>query len=53
MGKFLKRAGLVLLSMVLVCFIVLVILFWNELRSLASIRKLDDYGMFQMTYYLW
>jgi len=25
--------------------------FENELRSLASIKKVDDYGMFQMTYF--
>ncbi len=27
------------------------ILFWNELRSLMSLKKIDDYGMYQMTYY--
>lgn len=27
------------------------ILFWNELRSLRSLKKIDDYGMYQMTYY--
>lgn len=26
-------------------------LFWNELRSLLSLQKLDDYGMYRMTYY--
>ncbi len=26
-------------------------LFWNELRSLSTLKKLDDYGMFRMTYY--
>ena len=31
--------------------IVSVILFWNELRSLTSIKQVDNYGMFQMTYY--
>jgi len=24
---------------------------WNELRSLASIKQIDDYGIFQMTYF--
>ena len=27
------------------------ILFWNELRSLMSLKKVDDYGMYQMVYY--
>ncbi len=26
-------------------------LFWNELRTLFSLKKIDDYGAFQMTYY--
>jgi len=26
-------------------------MFWSELRSLASIKQIDDYGMFQMTYF--
>lgn len=26
-------------------------LFWNELRTLMSLKKVDDYGMYQMTYY--
>ena len=26
-------------------------LFWNELRTLFSLEKIDDYGAFQMTYY--
>jgi len=30
---------------------VLLILFWNELRSLMSLKKVDDYGMYQMVYY--
>lgn len=28
-----------------------VALFWNELRTLFSLEKLDDYGAYQMTYY--
>ncbi len=38
----------ILLLMIL---ITTLILFWNELRSLMSLKKLDDYGMYQMTYY--
>ena len=26
-------------------------LFWNELRTISSITKIDDYGAYQMTYY--
>ena len=29
----------------------LIILFRNELRTLTSLKKIDDYGMYQMTYY--
>lgn len=28
-----------------------VALFWNELRTLFSLEKIDDYGAYQMTYY--
>ena len=31
--------------------IVALALFGNELRSLVSLKKVDDYGMYQMTYY--
>ena len=51
MKKILCKAGLILTSIILLIIVALVIMFWNELRSLLSIRKLDDYGMFQMTYY--
>lgn len=27
------------------------IIFWNELRSLASLKKVDDFPLYQMTYY--
>lgn len=35
----------------LIIFITTLILFWNELRSLMSLKKIDDYGMYQMTYH--
>lgn len=35
----------------LIILTVTLILFWNELRSLMSLKKVDDYGMYQMTYY--
>jgi hypothetical protein len=49
--KLLKRIGIILLSIVVVIAITITVLFWNELRSLSSLKKIDDYGMFQMTYY--
>ena len=40
-----------LLSLALILLITAVIIFRNELRTLASLKKVDDYGMYQMTYY--
>jgi len=51
MKKILKRTGIILLSIILVLLLIVIILFWNEIRSLSSIKQIDDYGMFQMTYY--
>lgn len=38
-------------AVLLVLIIAVSVLFFNELRSLMSLKKLDDYGMYQMTYY--
>lgn len=38
-------------ALLLVLLITVLILFRNELRSLTSLTKVDDYGMYQMTYY--
>lgn len=49
-----KTALRVLICLVTVLLIILtaaLFLFWNELRSLVSLKKVDDYGMYQMTYY--
>ena len=35
----------------LIILIAVLILFGNELRSLMSLKKIDNYGMYQMTYY--
>ncbi len=35
----------------MIILIVALALFGNELRSLVSLKKVDDYGMYQMTYY--
>lgn len=49
-GKF-KKVLIILLSVIGVLVLGLIIVFKNEIHSLASIVKVDDYGMFQMTYY--
>lgn len=51
MNKILKRSGIALISIILILILVILILFRNELRSLGSLEKTDDYGMFRMTYY--
>lgn len=51
MKRTLKQAGAILFSILLLLIIAAVWLFRQELRSLASLKKVDDYGMFQMTYY--
>ncbi len=49
--KVIKRTGIIFLCILLVVFIAATALFGNEIRSLISLKKLDDHGMFQMTYY--
>jgi hypothetical protein len=51
MKKVLKRIVISLFLIFVLLIIVIVALFWNEIRSLTSLKKVDDYGMFQMTYY--
>ena len=51
MRKVLKRGFLVIAFVLLLIIIAAVILFWNELRSLASIKKVDAHPLYQMTYY--
>ena len=46
-----KIIGLSLLGILGVFAIFGIVLFHNELRTLSSLKKIDDYGMFQMTYY--
>ena len=41
--KKIVRIGLVLLSIVVLCAIAVTVILRNELRSLASIRQIDDY----------
>ena len=49
--KIIKRVIAVVLSLAVILIAVVAYLFRQELRSLASWKKLDDYGLFQMTYY--
>lgn len=35
----------------MIIIIIVLAMFWNELRSILSLEKVDDYGMYQMTYY--
>ncbi len=51
MIKKLIRIGTGLLIIILLLMGVTIALFWNELHSLTSLKKLDDYGSFKMTYY--
>jgi len=46
-----KRIVFSLLALLAVAALTGIILFRNELRTLSSLKKVDEYGMFQMTYY--
>lgn len=45
------RAGFIILSLLLLAVVIFCLVFRNELRSLASIRKLDEHPLLSMTYY--
>ena len=49
--KILKIGLIIILFIFLFGSISLIMLFRNELRTLTSLKKIDDYGMYQMTYY--
>lgn len=46
-----KRTAVCLPGLFVLLAAAAVIMFRNELRSLGSLEKVDDYGMFRMTYY--
>ena len=50
MKKIKKIIG-ILLALVFIVLAGAVIIFRNEIRTLATLKKVDDYGMYQMTYY--
>lgn len=49
--KSLKRILIIAAGLVLILVVTAGIVFFNELRSLASLKKVDDYPMYRMTYY--
>ena len=51
MKKWIVRISSVIGILLLIAFVAITFIFRNELRSLMSLKKIDDYGMFQMTYY--
>ncbi len=51
MKKILKRIILILACFIMVAVFTAGALFFNELRSLSTLKKVDDYPMYTMTYY--
>jgi hypothetical protein len=49
--KALKRTGIAVLCVVAIIIVAALVIFQNEIRSLATLKTIDDYGMFQMIYY--
>lgn len=49
--KFRRHFFIGIAVVLLVIVIGAIALFWNELRTLFSLEKIDDYGAYQMTYY--
>ena len=46
-----KKIMVVLAALLLALLAAALALCWNELRSLCSLERLDDYGLYRMTYY--
>ena len=49
--KKIKKVTGILVVVVLIVLAGAIMIFRNEIRTLASFKKVDDYGMYQMTYY--
>jgi hypothetical protein len=49
--KAFKRTGIAVLCVAALIIVAALVIFRNEIRSLATLKTIDDYGMFQMTYY--
>ena len=51
MKKIIKGILGVFFGTIVFLFILILVIFRNEFRSLSTLEKVDDYGMFTMTYY--
>jgi hypothetical protein len=51
MKRIISRIAIILGCFLIVALFTAVALFFNELRSLATLKKVDDYPMYTMTYY--
>ncbi len=49
--KIISRFLTCIVVVLLVIVVGAIALFWNELRTISSMTKIDDYGAYQMTYY--
>jgi len=49
--KIIKRVLLALVSVIVIVAVIGFALFYSELRSLSTLKTLDEYGMYQMTYH--
>lgn len=45
------KVAISMVAILLLLFLIVILLFRNELHTLATLKKLDDYGMYQMTYF--
>ncbi len=50
-AKIISRFLTCIVVVLLVIVVGAIALFWNELRTISSMTKIDDYGAYQMTYY--
>lgn len=51
MKKIIRRAGITLLVICMSAILMVIALFFNEIRTLATLKKVDDHPMYQMRYY--
>lgn len=51
MNKVIKKIGIIILAFLIILIVIIAVLFRNEIRSLTSLKQVDDNNMFQMTYY--
>ena len=51
MKRTVRRICIGFFSIIFILAVIIIVLFGNEIKSLTSIKKIDDYGMFKMDYY--